>query len=157
MELFPITAADRAAVDRFIVKHWYTTEMVVRGKVFDLSKAEGLFAREEGQITGLVTYIFYGDTMEILSLDSLRENRGLGSQLLEGAVDQARLRGCRRVVLITTNDNIRAIRFYQKRGFDLAALYCNALDRAREWKPEIPLVSEEGIPIRHELEFERLL
>ena len=82
------------------------------------------------------------------------ENRGLGTRLLDMAIEAAREKSCRRVVLITTNDNIRAIRFYQKRGFDMARLYRNALDVSRRLKPEIPLIGEDSIPLRHEIEFE---
>ena len=64
---------------------------------------------------------------------------------------------CKRIVLVTTNDNINAIRFYQKRGFDMVCLYHNAMDVSRKLKPEIPLIGENGIPLRHELEFEMIL
>lgn len=59
--------------------------------------------------------------------------------------------------MITTNDNINAIRFYQKRGFDMAGFFRNALDVSRRLKPEIPLIGENSIPLRHEIEFEMLV
>ncbi len=52
------------------------------------------------------------------------------------------------------NDNINAIRFYQKRGFDMAHLFRNAMDISRKLKPEIPLIGDNSIPLRHEIEFE---
>ena len=69
----------------------------------------------------------------------------------------ATARGCRQLMLITTNDNIHALRFYQRRGFDMARLYRNALQRSRQMKPSIPLIGEDGIPPRHEIEFEMIL
>ncbi|HRJ15429.1 MAG TPA: GNAT family N-acetyltransferase, partial [Saprospiraceae bacterium] len=75
------------------------------------------------------------------------------SRLVELALEYAKNCQCSRVWLVTTNDNIRAIRFYQKRGFDLVALHRNALEAARLLKPEIPMTGQDGIPIRHELEF----
>ena len=57
----------------------------------------------------------------------------------------------------TTNDNLKAMGFYQRRGFDMARLYRNAVDAARSIKPEIPTVGEDGIPLRHEIEFEKIL
>ena len=154
MDIQRITPDNRAAVNAFIKENWFTTAMVLRGRVIDMTKTDGYFASQGGKIIGLVTYIFYQDVCEITSLDSLAENRGLGTRLLDMAVDAARENGCRRVVLITTNDNIRAIRFYQKRGFDMAHLYRNALDVSRRLKPEIPLIGEDSIPLRHEIEFE---
>ncbi|NLJ25121.1 MAG: GNAT family N-acetyltransferase, partial [Firmicutes bacterium] len=66
-------------------------------------------------------------------------------------------KGCKRVWVITTNDNVAAIRFYQLRGFSLVALYRNALEEARKLKPEIPLIGIDGIPVRDEVELEILL
>ena len=60
-------------------------------------------------------------------------------------------------MLITTNDNLSALRFYQKRSFDMVRLYLNAVEEARKIKPEIPLTGNDGIPIRHEIELEMKL
>ena len=72
-------------------------------------------------------------------------------------IREAKALGLRKILLITTNDNIEAMRFYQKRGFDMARLYRGALDTSRKLKPEIPLIGAHGIPLRHEVEFELLL
>ena len=69
----------------------------------------------------------------------------------------AKKNGCRRVWLITTNDNTYAIRFYQKRGFDMAAIHRNAINESRKIKPQIPLTGFDKIPILHEIEFEMML
>ena len=64
---------------------------------------------------------------------------------------------CKRIWLITTNDNINAIKFYQKCGFVFSAVYCDAIKNSRRIKPEIPLIGNFNIPIRDELEFELIL
>jgi len=74
--------------------------------------------------------------------------------MLEAVAAVAREEGCRRVWLITTNDNLRALRFYQRRGFHLVAMHPNALARSRELKPSIPEIGLDGIPLRDELELE---
>lgn len=150
-----IDSANKEMVHAFIREHWYTTTMVIRGKQIDMTQAEGFFLREEDDIVGLITYIVYDNILEITSLDSLRENQGVGSTLVNRVVQEARERGIQKIVLITTNDNINAIRFYQKRGFDMARLFHNAVDAARKLKPEIPLIGENAIPLHHEIEFER--
>ncbi|HOG00495.1 MAG TPA: GNAT family N-acetyltransferase [Clostridia bacterium] len=157
MDYVPITERNRARVNAFIGARWFSLAMAVRGQIVDMTKAEGILALENGEIAGLVTYFIRGDAMEITSLDSLREGRGVGTALLERAVAAAREKGLKRVALVTTNDNVDALRFYQKRGFDMARLYRNALDVSRRLKPEIPLVGEHGIPLRHEIEFEMIL
>lgn len=152
-----ITDLNRDVVNAFIKQHWYTMTMIIRGIEIDMTKVEGFYFREGKSIIGLVTYLVYDNIFEIISLDSLRENQGIGSELLELAVDEANKRGCRKVVLITTNDNINAIRFYQKRGFDMVRLFHNSIDISRKMKPEIPIIGENSIPLRHEIEFERIL
>ena len=74
--------------------------------------------------------------------------------MIEAAIQTAKAHQCRRVWLITTNDNIQAIRFYQKRGMVITAVHVNALKHSRTLKPEIPLIGNDGIPIRDEIEFE---
>lgn len=150
-----IDSANRELVNVFIREHWYTTTMVIRGKQIDMTQTEGFFLLEKENIIGLLTYIVYDGILEITSLDSLRENQGIGSALVNMAVREARERGLQKIVLMTTNDNINAIRFYQKRGFDMARLFRNAVDAARKLKPEIPLIGENAIPLHHEIEFER--
>jgi len=152
-----ITDQNRQQINDFILDHWYTTKMIVRGKEIDMTTTDGFFLAEKGQIIGLITYILYNNTMEIMSLDSLLGNRGIGSKLLETTIAKAKQLGCRNIVLISTNDNINALRFYQKRGFDMIALHHNALDVSRKLKPEIPLIGENDIPLRHEIEFEMIL
>ncbi len=59
--------------------------------------------------------------------------------------------------MVTTNDNLRALGLYQRRGFRLAALRCGAVDQGRRLKPEISEVGEGGIPLHDELELVRLV
>ena len=157
MEQQRIDQSNRALVNAFLREHWFSTTMVLRGKEIDMTKADGFYFSEGGAIVALITYAVYGATLEILSLDSLRENQGIGSALLARVVCEAKALGLRKIVLITTNDNIEAMRFYQKRGFDMARLYRGALTASRKLKPEIPLIGAHGIPLRHEVEFELLL
>lgn len=154
MEYERISRLNRNRVDAFIKQHWHTTTMIIRGKEIDMTKTEGFFFSEGEDIIGLITYILYDDILEITSLDSLHENQGIGSKLVEAVIHEAKERKLQKIVLITTNDNINAIKFYQKRGFDMVRLFHNALDVSRKLKPEIPLIGENSIPLRHEIEFE---
>ena len=157
MELHRITHENRGRVNSFIREHWYTTDKILRGQVVDMTGVDGLIAQDADDIIGLITFIRYDGTLEITSLDSLREHQGIGTALLDAVIAIARESGVTRIVLITTNDNLNAMRFYQKRGFDMANLYRNAMDVSRRLKPEIPLIGEDDIPLRHEIEFELLL
>ena len=157
MEIYQIDQNDRKPVDNFIMEHWFTMDMVVHGESINLGVADGVYACDANEIVGLVTYRIVRNEMEILSLDSIHEGMGIGSDLLDKAIKIAKDSGCSRVMLITTNDNLSALQFYQKRGFDIIRLYHNAVEESRKIKPQIPLIASNGIPIRHEIELEMKL
>ena len=105
-----------------------------------------------------MTLVQHGDELEVLTLDAVERWQGVGTALLTAAIETARSRGCRRLWLITTNDNVDALRFYQRRGLRLARIDTGAVDWSRlTLKPGIPEVGLHGIPIRDELELELIL
>jgi GNAT superfamily N-acetyltransferase len=105
----------------------------------------------------LATYRLDDDQCELVSLNSLLEKHGIGSALVEAVREEAGAAGCRRLWLITTNDNLPAQAFYEKQGFALVQVHRHALTESRRLKPEIPLVGVNGLPIRDELEYEQRL
>ena len=117
----------------------------------------GFVAIQDEALHGLITYRLEKEDCEILALTSTAEGQGIGSALLDRVKQAAKAAGCKRCWLITTNDNIHAIRWYQKRGFIIAAVHVNALVESRKLKPEIPLFGNDGIPLRDEIEFEIFL
>jgi len=157
MKILPVSPEQRSKIDAFIVQQWYSLQMVVHGESIDLGTADGWYASESDEIIGLLTYRIVDDEMEILSLDSLQEHQGIGTALLQKAVAKAKDSLCSRIWLITTNDNLQALRFYQKREFELVCIYRNAVDEARKKKPSIPFLGMDGIPLKHEMELQMLL
>jgi GNAT superfamily N-acetyltransferase len=131
--------------------------MVVREEVFPLRQLQALVAWRGSVRVGLATFRIDSTVCEILSLDSVQPNRGVGTALLQAMAECARASGCEHLRTTTTNDNLRALRFYQKRGFVLRELRPGSLNRARQRKPQIPLVGAEGIALRDEIELERWL
>ena len=106
---------------------------------------------------GIVTYNIVDERCEIVTLNSTRLSSGVGTVLIDAARDIAIKSGCKRLWLITTNDNMNALRFYQKRGFELVAIHRNALAISRKLKPEISMIGNDGIPLRDEIELEMAL
>jgi N-acetylglutamate synthase-like GNAT family acetyltransferase len=153
-EYVKINTQNREQINSFIAEHWFTTDMIIRGTIIDMTKVDGIVALESGNIIGLLTYIIHENVCEITSLNSLVEGKGIGTSLINKVISIAKECNCNKVIIVTTNDNINAIRFYQKRGFDMARLYHNALDISRKMKPSIPLAGDNGIPSKHEIEFE---
>lgn len=157
MNIQPITPAHRPAINEYIRNEWSGPLVVTKGRVVDTTHAAGFTADEDGVLCGAVLYEILGETCEVLVLFSLHPGKGAGGALLKAVLQTAQSAGCKRVFLVTTNDNIGAIRFYQRQGWDLCGLYLNTLDETRIIKPNVPLLGEEDIPLRHELEFEYLL
>lgn len=150
----PVADADRPRLGEFMRERWGSEVVVTRGRVCRPAENPAFIAEADGEWVGVITLEFRGGECELTSLDSLREGRGIGTALLRQAVAEARSRGSRRLWLITTNDNLHALGFYQKRGLRLAALYPGAVDESRRLKPQIPLVGEYGIPLHDEIELE---
>ena len=126
-----------------------------RGEIVDPADAELLGAYVEREIIGVASYAIRGDACEIVAIEAYQPRQGVATALMDAARARAAAAGCRRLWLVTTNDNVPAIGFYQRWGMDLVAFRRDAVTEARtSLKPEIPRVGHDDIPIRHELEFE---
>lgn len=150
----PIDPSDRAWVRDFLLAHNHSLRVVSRGVLHQASGLPGFIASLDGMPSALLTYNIAGGDLEVVTLHAAEKGHGLGSALLGAARTKARELGCRRLWLITTNDNEPAIEFYKHRGMALVAVRENALEQSRRLKPEIPLTGLEGRPIRDEIEFE---
>jgi len=150
-----IEPGDRAALEPLAHDLWGTHIVVGHGTVFEPATLAGFLAERDGRTVGLLTYVLDGDALEIVTIDAFPPAAGTGTALMDAAVETARARGCRRVVLMTTNDNLDALRFYQRRGFRIAAVRPGAVAAARALKPQIPETGAYGIPLRDEIELER--
>lgn len=142
---------DRPWLAELIAREWGLPVVSISG-CHDPATLAGFIADDSGERIGALTYRFDGDTCEVVSINSLRPGLGVGAALLAAARDVAE-QADSRLWLVTTNDNINAIRFYQKCGMDLTALHRDFVDEVRRWKPDIPDRGVAGIKFRHALEF----
>lgn len=154
LTIYRITDADLPALERFFEQHWGAAKVVAHGTVYVPQQLEGFVARDHDRWQGVITFFHQGDAIEIVSLDSLQEGRGIGTALMEAVAEEAAKRGAKRLWLITTNDNTHALGFYQKRGYRISAIHRGAVDEARKLKPSIPLIGNDRIPLHDELELE---
>ena len=129
------------------------------GTFHDVLEFPGVGAWDAQQLVGVATYDVQGETAELaaIAVSDGHRLRGIGTQLIDAVVTAVRATGARDVWLVTTNDNIDALRLYQRRGFRLSELHAGAVDRARALKPAIPPEGRYGIPIRDELVLKRTL
>ena len=149
-----IQESDRNWVASFVKSRWGSGIVVAKGRVFHPEELNGFAAFKGKSPVGLLTYRIEGSDCEIVTIDSASEREGIGTALIGAVEERAKAKGCRRLWLITTNDNLNALGFYQRRGFRLTALYPDALEASRKLKPEISMKAANGIPIRDELELE---
>ena len=151
----PTTGEDQQWICRFIRDRWLADFVVAHGVVYYPHTLGGFLAEtEEGSPVGLATYAIENSACELVTLDSLREGEGVGTGLIQRVSQEACRSRCSRLWCVTTNDNLSALRFYQKRGFRIVAVRPGAVERSRVLKPSIPLLGIEGIPIRDEIELE---
>jgi GNAT superfamily N-acetyltransferase len=148
----PADDADRAWLVGLWRDAWGGETMVSRGTVHQVSALTALIAWQGETRVGAATYLIDGAACELTSINAIEQWRGAGTALLAAVEAAATSAGCGRVWLITTNDNLDAQRFYQRRGYRLVAVHAGAVDAARRQKPAIPETGFYGIPIHDELE-----
>jgi ribosomal protein S18 acetylase RimI-like enzyme len=127
----PLDSNDRSWVTRFITEHWGAEFVVAHGEVYYPDKLLGFVAVQDKEKIGLVTYVIVGNSCEIVTLDSLRPSSGIGTALIETVKSKARQAGCNRLWLITTNDNLNGLRFYQKRGLVVVGMHRDGMEGTR--------------------------
>lgn len=138
-----------------VYRSWGAEFVVTRGREVFHQQTEGFYAVDAAeQRVGLVTFEVIEDQLEIITLDAFERFDGVGTALTAAVLEYARSAQIRRVWLITTNDNIEAIRFYQRRGFTIADVHVGEIEHSRKLKPSIPMTGNFGIPLRDEIEFE---
>ena len=152
--ILPIDSTNKEKARKLFIENWGTDFMVSRGKKHHFDDLDGFVAMDDNNINGMVTFRKAGHEIEIISLDSFMENKGIGTTLLNAVIDFGKQSAIRRMWLITTNDNLNALRFYQKRNWTITSIYKDAVTEARKIKPEIPVMGHDNIPIRHEIELE---
>lgn len=157
LQMRPLTSADSEWVRQFIIERWGDTIVVAHGKVYHPQTLPGFVATLKGNRVGLLTYSVEDENCEIVTIDSTKPGIGTGTLLIEAVTRAARAAGCKRLWLITTNDNLHALRFYQKHGFTLVTVHRHAVDASRRLKPSIPLTGNDQIPLHDEIELEMLL
>ena len=149
-----LTDEDRDWLAGVITAAWGLPVVSLSG-THDVVALPGLVAEREpgGTPLGVLTYRAGPGGLEIVTLNSLAEGRGIGTALLAQARQRARQAG-QRLWLTTGNDNVRAIGFYQRRGMDIVALHRNFADEVRKIKPWLAEETDGGIDFRHAIELE---
>lgn len=157
MEIRPLNERTYRQINEYILTNW-GKPLVTRGNIIKEGNLSGFAAFDEDTLIGAVLCQIIDLECEIVALYSLKENSGVGTRLTNAVIDFAKLNNCKRVWLITMNDNTHAIRYYQKRGFSLKVVHINAFEETRKIKGiSKNILGIDNIPVLHEFEFEIIL
>ncbi|HJX67559.1 MAG TPA: GNAT family N-acetyltransferase [Candidatus Limnocylindrales bacterium] len=138
-----------------VTQSWGSPLVTSRGTAYDVRDLPCLVATDGSRWLGVAAYRFAGGECELVLIEAFERGHGTGTALLDAVIQEARAAAAKRLWLVTTNDNLDAFRFYQRRGIRLVCVRPGAITQARQLlKPEIPLAGNHGIPIRDELELE---
>jgi len=149
--------ADREWIHETLVREWDGPLIERTDEFVDAGKLPALIAEVDGERVGLATVLMHPDHAEIVSLNSFREKQGIGTALIRAVEDMAVCNERAEVRIFTYNGNLNALGFYQKRGYRMWAIHRDTITRARQDKPSIPLLDDNGIIIADEIELRRRL
>ena len=155
MNIVALTDEFREKTERIAAGTWGSIHVAAHHELFDLRKMPCFIAVSDNQeVLGYCYYRVSEYACEIMAIESVNPNIGIGSALINAVLAKARNEKCKRVYVNTSNDNTRALRFYQRRGFIMCAVRWNEFDYLRTIKPTIPLIGDDDIPLLHEIELE---
>ena len=153
----PAEENDRPWMREVMRKWWGSETVIIRKTEVEPAEMAGFVASLNGEKVGLVVLRYEKTLCEIMSPTTSGTHPQIGSQLIFSAIESAKKHDIRRIIVVTTNDNTNALRFYQKMGFCYHKLRVGIVEESRKIKPQIPLVGNFNIPIRDEIELEMIL
>jgi ribosomal protein S18 acetylase RimI-like enzyme len=158
MNIRKMTKEDAPLVHQFMKEKWGGEPLLIHGKKYYPSSGnlEGFLLFDDSKdIKGFLIYDTKGSEYEIIVFEVFDKFKGLGTKLLDEFIRVAKAAGHKKVIVMTTNDDLDALRFYQRRGFVITGIAINIFEQARKIKPRIPELGDYNIPIRDEILMER--
>ena len=150
------TEGDRAWLRAHYIRAWGEEIVIGFGEDgpihFDLSGLPALIAVSGGERVGALAWVPRRGAIEVASIAAETEGQGIGAALLRRLAEDCARDGFGMIRLTTTNDNLRALLFYQRCGFRITAIYPGGVDMARELKPGIPLEGANGLKMHDAIE-----
>ena len=149
------TDADRAAARELFARDFGRTKIVAYGEVMDIDQMPALVAVRYADPSGALAYRLHGDALHIVALatDPMWQRSGVGGHLVAEAELIARRLNLRRLVVSTTNDNLPALYFYQRRGYRITDFVPSSIIMHTGQE----VAGFAGIPVRDEVRLEKTL
>jgi GNAT superfamily N-acetyltransferase len=154
LKIRPATPADNKWLDELMNRDWGGLPLVIRGKKYYPSTLDGIIAENESGIAGFLYYEVRDKDCEIIVFEVFDKFKGTGTIVLNKLKEVAKDKNHQRIYLMTTNDNLDALRFYQKRGFHICGVHIDSVKNSRKIKPTIGMIGDHDIPVRDEIDLE---
>jgi GNAT superfamily N-acetyltransferase len=149
------TDDDRVTARELFQRDFGSTRIVAFGDVMDIDTMPALVAVVHADPSGALAYRLFGDALHVVALatDPMWQRSGVGAHLIAEAELLARRLKLTRLVVSTTNDNLPALYFYQRRGYRLTELVPDSvISHTLQQHPGFA-----GIPVRDEIRLEKRL
>jgi ribosomal protein S18 acetylase RimI-like enzyme len=143
---------DRERLEELALHFWGETEVECFDSVYDVLQLPALVAEMGSEVAGFLSYAVEHERVNLVMLNVLPEyqGRGRGEALLEEAIESARRNGLKRVIVATSNDDLPALGFYQRRGFVITEVVPGRILEHHGGEEE----GFAGIPVRDEMRLE---
>lgn len=146
---------DKKIVEERLMEEYGFKGMITPAQAYqDLSILGGFLAFEENKLIGQILLNYNNEECEIVELHTKNRGVGIGTELIKKSIEEAKEKKCKRIWVSTSNDNIDALKFYQKRMFFMCKIHENHFDKVRAKNPNFPKYGDYGILLKNQIELE---
>jgi len=134
---------------------WGENVQVMFDRKFLVEDLPAFVVESSGRLIGFLSYTALNENLIVAALAVLPQHQGtgVGKALLEAVESEARKLSKKRILVATSNDDLPALAFYQRHGFQIFEVKTNVVAE----KHGAALIGVGGIPIRDELRLQKLL
>jgi len=143
------TDDERSTIRELVREFWGEEEQLTFDRRFELAELPAYVAKIDNDLVGFVSFAEISDFLIIVALGVLPSYQGgsVGTKLVEEVEKEAKSQGKKEMLVSTSNDDLPALAFYQRLGFQIVEVKPNVIAQ----KHETFLQGIGGLPIRDEI------
>jgi ribosomal protein S18 acetylase RimI-like enzyme len=145
------TAEDYRRIEELALHFWGETEVDCFERKYDVLECPAFLVCDGGAAVGQASYAVEEEwnavVLVMLNILPDHQRRGGGGMLLDAVRAEARRRGLKRLLIVTSNDDLPALALYQRYGFCITGILPGRI--AADHGGEFPGLA--GIPVRDEI------
>jgi len=146
---------EREKIRKFVKRFWGEEEQLTFDRKFMVAQLPAYIAKVGKNIIGFASFAEVNSDIIIVALSVLPQyqNAGVGKNLIQKVEAETRRLGKKKLLVLTSNDDLPALAFYQSLGFQIYEVKPNVIAE----KHGMILKGIGGLPIRDELRLQKLL